>query len=51
MGKSGFTAFVNSDGGVFAHLHRSGTVPIAAPMANPNDGARSRFGKERYARG
>jgi hypothetical protein len=43
MGKSGYTAFVNnSDGSVFAHLHRSGTVSMATPMmANPNHGARA----------
>jgi hypothetical protein len=41
MGIQGYTAFVNSDGGVFAQLHRSGPVSMATPLkANPKDGAR-----------
>jgi hypothetical protein len=40
MGMSGHAAFVKSDGRVFAHLHPSGTVSMAAlMMANPQDGA------------
>jgi hypothetical protein len=39
-GISRYTAFVNSDGRVFRHLHPSGTVSMATPMmANPQDRA------------
>jgi hypothetical protein len=38
MGMSGHAAFVKTDGSVFAHIHPSGTVSMAAlMMANPQD--------------
>ncbi len=37
MGMPGHAAFVKNDGTVFAHVHPSGTVPMAALMlANPS---------------
>ena|ERR1700723_4615728 len=42
MGILGYTALVNSDGGVFAHLHPSGTVSTETPIkANPKHGGRA----------
>jgi hypothetical protein len=39
MGMLGHAAFVKNDGTVFAHVHPSGTVPMAALMlANPSGG-------------
>lgn len=47
MGIWGYTAWVNSDGGGFWHLDRSGTVSMAAPIqANPKDGAGPYFAIE-----
>lgn len=39
MGMPGHAAFVRSDGGVFAHIHPSGTVAMPAlALANPSQG-------------
>jgi hypothetical protein len=41
MGMLGHAAFVKTDGSVFAHIHPTGTVAMAAfMMANPNAGMR-----------
>lgn len=37
MGMQGHAAFVKSDGSVFAHIHPSGTVPMAALALTEND--------------
>src|SRR6267142_1474387 len=37
MGMQGHAAFVKSDGSVFAHIHPSGTVPMAALALTRND--------------
>jgi hypothetical protein len=42
MGMAGHAAFVKTDGSVFAHIHPSGTVSMAAlMMANPQTGPSS----------
>jgi hypothetical protein len=45
MGMQGHAAFVKSDGSVFAHIHPSGTVPMAAlALAQPDPHAGHRMG-------
>ena len=49
MAMSGYTAFVKSDGSVFAHLHPSGTVSMHGDDGKSEGWRRSRFRNERYA--
>jgi hypothetical protein len=45
MGMLGHAAFVKADGSVFAHIHPTGTVAMAAfMMANPQTGAQGTGG-------